>query len=104
MKPVRAWPTRLCAACLMLLLAVGLPAQAADNPGGSGDRATDMVVDLLVVRPLGLVATVAGTALTVVALPFTLPSGSVKASYQSLMAEPAAYTFERPLGEFESRD
>lgn len=101
MKPARTWPKRLCAGWLLV---VGLSAQAADIAGGTGDRATDMVVDLLVVRPLGLAATVAGTALTVVALPFTLPSGSVKESYQSLMAEPAAYTFKRPLGEFESRD
>jgi hypothetical protein len=89
---------------ISLLLLSAPPALAAEDPGGTGDKATDMVVDILVARPLGLAATVAGTALTVIALPFTLPSGSVQKSYESLVAEPAAYTFKRPLGEFESRD
>lgn len=66
----------------------------------SGDRATDMVVDALVMRPLGLAATVLGSALAVVALPFTLPSGSVEASARELILRPAEYTFKRPLGDF----
>jgi hypothetical protein len=40
----------------------------------------------------------------VVALPFTIPSGSVKESAQFMVVEPAEYTFKRPLGEFETRD
>jgi hypothetical protein len=59
-----------------------------------------MVVDLVVVRPLGLAATVIGTVLTVVALPFTLPGGNAGASAQELIVRPAEYTFNRPLGEF----
>jgi len=51
-------------------------------------------------RPLGLFATVAGTALTVVALPFTVPSGSVESSARELILKPAEYTFKRPLGDF----
>jgi hypothetical protein len=33
-----------------------------------------------------------------------LPSGSVNASVQALVVEPARYTFRRPLGEFDSGD
>ena len=66
----------------------------------SGDRATDMVVDVVVMRPLGLVSTVLGATLTVVALPFTIPSGSVEASARELIVKPAEYTFKRPLGDF----
>lgn len=66
----------------------------------SGDKATDMVVDAVVMRPLGLAATVVGTVLTVVALPFTIPSGSVEASARQLILRPADYTFKRPLGDF----
>jgi hypothetical protein len=86
----------------MLLLAATPPAAVADTI--SGDKATDMLVDVVVVRPLGLVTTVAGAALSVIALPFTLPSGSVNASVQALVVEPARYTFGRPLGEFDSGD
>jgi hypothetical protein len=59
-----------------------------------------MVVDVVVVRPLGLVATAIGTVLTVVALPFTIPSGSVEKSAHELIVRPAEYTFTRPLGDF----
>lgn len=89
---------------LALLLAMPFPGIADDANTVSGDRTTDMVVDVLVVRPLGLVTTAVGAVLTVVALPFTIPSGSVKESAQFMVVEPAEYTFKRPLGEFETRD
>lgn len=66
----------------------------------SGEKSTDMMVDALVIRPLGLAAMLVGTVLTVVALPFTLPSGSVESSARELIVKPAAYTFTRPLGDF----
>jgi len=80
--------------------AMPLCATAQQDDSVSGDRATDMVVDAVVMRPLGLVATVAGTVLTVAALPFTIPSGSVESSARQLILRPAAYTFKRPLGDF----
>jgi hypothetical protein len=94
----------LAAGLLALSLAVmPLAAAAQHDDTVSGDKATDMVVDVVVVRPLGLVATVVGTVLTVVALPFTIPSGSVEASAQHLIVRPAEYTFTRPLGDFSDR-
>ncbi len=81
-----------------LVLATASAAWAGDTV--SGDKATDMVVDALVMRPLGLAATVLGGALTVIALPFTLPSGSVEASARELIIRPADYTFNRALGDF----
>lgn len=90
-------------ACLLALVfaVMPLPSMAEDNNTVSGDKATDMVMDLVVVRPLGLAAIVIGTALTVVGLPFTLPGGSVGSSAQALIVKPAEYTFNRPLGEFQ---
>ncbi|HEX7971674.1 MAG TPA: hypothetical protein VF501_05590 [Thiobacillus sp.] len=93
----RALPAGLLALALAVM---PLAAVAQQNGTVSGDKATDMVVDAVVVRPLGLVATVIGTVLTVVALPFTLPSGSVEASARQLIVRPAEYTFTRPLGDF----
>jgi len=88
--------------CLVALMFAVAPlsATAENNDTVTGDKATDMVVDLVVVRPLGLAATVIGTVLTVVALPFTLPSGSVESSARELIVKPAEYTFNRSLGEF----
>ena len=92
---------RLKACLIALVIAVApLSATAENNDTVTGDKATDMVVDLVVARPLGLAATVIGTVLTVVALPFTIPSGSVESSARELIVKPAEYTFNRPLGEF----
>jgi len=78
---------------------------AAQQDGSiSGDKSTDMVVDAVVMRPLGLAATLVGAVLTVVALPFTIPSGSVESSARELIVKPAEYTFKRPLGGFSDGD
>ena len=66
----------------------------------TGDKGGDMLIDLIVMRPLGLATTVVGSAVFVLGLPFTLPSGSVSESACELVKRPAAYTFARPLGEF----
>jgi hypothetical protein len=93
--------SRLISGVLTLALVVmPLPAVAQPDETVTGDKAADMVLDAVVMRPLGLVATVLGAALTVVALPFTIPSGSVEASARELIVTPAKYTFKRPLGDF----
>ncbi len=66
----------------------------------TGDRGSDMAVDLVVARPLGLVATAIGAAGFVIALPFTLPSGSAGGTACEWIAAPFDYTFRRPLGDF----
>ncbi len=89
----------------MLLMAVCLAlvsGQAHAEAGAvSGDKGTDMVVDLVVMRPLGLAATVIGAVGFVVSLPFTIAGGNVGEVAQELVARPAAYTFTRPLGDFQ---
>lgn len=70
------------------------------NEPTTGDKGSDMLVDLVLVRPLGAVATVIGTAAFVISLPFTLPSGSADEAARELVGKPAEYTFNRPLGDF----
>jgi hypothetical protein len=60
-----------------------------------------MVGDALLARPLGLVATVAGFGLFIVASPFALISGSAGDAWDNMVAYPARFTFTRPLGDFD---
>ncbi len=59
-----------------------------------------MAVDLLLMRPAGIAATLAGSVIFVLALPFTLISGDTQHSLDKLIKEPGRYTFDRPLGYF----
>jgi len=57
-----------------------------------------MVGDLLVARPIGVVMTVAGTAVWLVSLPFTLLSGHASEAAGTLIGGPVETTFMRCLG------
>jgi len=92
---------------LVFLLAAALaftwaasPALAAEKKYITGeDRdAKAMMFDLVVLRPLGLVGLAVGTAFFIVSLPFSLLGGNTGEAAQKLVAEPAKYTFTRPLG------
>ncbi len=85
-----------------LLLCLSLLARAEEAPPVL-DRQGDMLLDVLVLRPLGLVATGLGAGVFVLTLPFTLPSGSMGDAACGLVADPLAYTFSRPLGDVENR-
>ncbi|HTO44803.1 MAG TPA: hypothetical protein VML56_12065 [Burkholderiales bacterium] len=69
--------------------------QALREPNGS-----EQFVDAVVGRPLGLFALAVGAATWVVSLPFTLPSQSAHSAAKGLVADPAQWTFGRPLGKF----
>lgn len=88
------------AACVALAAAPAAAQGVSPSDPVLGDPAADMVADLLIVRPLGLVGTVIGAAGFVLALPFTVPSGSVGDTGQTLVVRPFEYTFNRPLGDF----
>jgi hypothetical protein len=60
-----------------------------------------IAADVLVGRPACFVATVVGSAIFVVALPFAAMSKSTKKTAEALVTKPAKATFTRPLGEFE---
>ena len=67
----------------------------AKEPGGGA-----MVYDFAIVRPIGLAATVIGSAFWLVSLPFSALGDNADVATEKLVKEPAAYTFKRPLGEF----
>lgn len=59
-----------------------------------------IAADVLVARPACLAATVVGSAVFVLALPFAAMSGSVKKVGKTLVGGPARATFTRDLGDF----
>jgi hypothetical protein len=60
--------------------------------------AESMIADFVLLRPLGIVATGVGSVFFVASLPFSWPTGSLDAAFDKLVAEPASFTFARPLG------
>ena len=72
------------------------PGTPATSPSGEA-----VVVDVLIVRPFSLAALVIGSAISVVALPFALASGTTGTMYNRLVVEPYSYAVCRPLGDFD---
>lgn len=60
-----------------------------------------MTADIALARPLGAVATVAGLVIFIVSSPFSALGGNSQEAWNSLVASPADYTFNRPLGYFD---
>jgi len=89
-------------AAAALTLAAGV-AQAEDRNGiDDTPSAAAMAVDFVLVRPLGLVATVVGTGLFIAQLPFAIfRSDGVSVAAEKLVADPAEFTFHRPLGKMD---
>ena len=87
-------------AAAVLAFGVGTAqAQITDGSVDTAPSAVAMTADLLVVRPVSLVATVLGTAIFIIQLPLDLFTGKVAEPGRKLVVEPARYTFTRPLGE-----
>jgi len=61
----------------------------------------EIIPDVLIARPCGLVTIVLGSVLFVIALPVALPSGSVAAVGRKLVLDPVEFTFVRPVGNFD---
>ena len=78
----------------------GASAFAGSQTNNSDVTGSAMAADLILVRPLGIVATVLGCAVFIVSLPFSALGGNTKQASQKLVKEPAEFTFTRPLGAF----
>lgn len=92
-------------ATLLLLMSVTPVYAERDNAShtheGILSTGEKMVLDAVVLRPVGLLTTVAGSAVYVVSLPFSLLGGNEAEVREHLVNEPARYTFKRPLGDVE---
>jgi hypothetical protein len=90
MKPLARY---FLAAALTGLLATPAHAEVEDQPSAGA-----MVADVIVARPLGLVATTIGAAAFIVSLPFSALGGNVDQAADKLVMGPARETFVRCLG------
>lgn len=87
----------LLAAVMLSLAAVPAGAATMEQEPSS----TAIVFDVLITRPLGIVATAVGAAVFIVGLPFTIPTRSVGVAAEKLVADPLKFTFRRPVGEMD---
>jgi len=89
----------------LLLLTVSLLIGGLYSTGWAGDnlkRDDPMdqgwsLVDLLVARPLSVLAGVGGSAIFVVTLPFTIPSGTSNDAANMFIVQPFQFAFKREI-------
>lgn len=100
------WKIKSAVLSLAMVLAVaftGLPAAAMERgravQPSHGPSAAAMAVDAVLGRPFGLAATVVGTGLFFVSLPFSILGGNSDKAFEKLVVAPGRFTFARPLGE-----
>ena len=84
----------------MIFIPFGTSALAESKAVDGDVSAEAMAADFFIVRPLGIVASVLGTAVFIVCLPFSALGGNTKTACRKLVQDPAKFTFKRPLGEF----
>lgn len=82
-------------------LAAKNPIQAQLNSNKEPPDPVVMIVDLVIVRPLGLIGLIGGSAFFIVSLPFSALGGNTDDAWESLVVSPAEFTFIRPLGGFD---
>jgi hypothetical protein len=83
---------------LLILLTFSLVIGGLYSMGWSQENAIQdewNILDLLVARPLGIVAGIAGTGVFVLSLPFTIPTGSVDDAAKMFIVSPFKFSFVR---------
>ncbi|GAB1260922.1 hypothetical protein [Aurantivibrio plasticivorans] len=96
--------TPLSLKAMILVLSLSLCQWAFAQPAGSASQVREdpsmlaMSADLVVVRPVMFGVTVIGSALWLVALPFSAAGGNIKQTANTLVVGPAKNTFVRCLG------
>ncbi len=106
MQPPRTPSRTRHASARALLALLTLASIALANAPAFADeplRPGAVIYDALIERPIGLVETVVGLGVATVAYPVGLASHNSEAVVDRCIADPARYTFARPLGRFSKR-
>jgi hypothetical protein len=85
---------------LFTMICIGLVGFGSINTSRASQDPLDVVGDVALARPGCFLATIFGSVVFVVALPFAAASGTVKETADTLVVTPAKATFTRPLGDF----
>jgi hypothetical protein len=91
---------------LLLLLTVSLIMGSLYSTGWAGDTKDKWVredpvgqgwsaMDIIFARPLGIAAGIVGTAIFIVSLPFTIPTGGVADAADMFIVKPFQFSFTR---------
>jgi hypothetical protein len=90
------------AAALIIGLLLPAPAQAQSGGDAEAPRYVAVAFDAVVLRPLGLVATIVGVGLVGPAVVVSAPGGrdSIEEAWELFVLVPAKSVFKRPLGQF----
>ena len=86
---------------LLLVIGMCVSAFAQDLKVQDEASAESMMADFVFLRPLGIVATAVGVVFFVASIPFSAPTGSAGKAFDKLIADPAYFTFARPLGQID---
>ena len=100
MNKIRKQSMALLIIITLVFIPFGTSALATGQTVDNENSGALMTADLILARPLGIVATVLGCAVFIVSLPFSALGGNTKEASKKLIKEPASFTFVRPLGEF----
>lgn len=82
---------------IMLLVSTADYAKAA-NMKAVEASSPEILLDVVFLRPFGLVSTVVGTAVFLVTLPISIPTKSADNVASKMVYAPFNYTFRRPIG------
>ena len=99
---MQGWTKRslvLVMVALLVCTTTGFSALAQGQKPGEEATAEGMIVDFALLRPMGIISTAVGMVFFISSLPFSGPTGSIGIAFRKLVAEPASFTFVRPLGE-----
>ena len=84
----------------LIAVPFGQAALAQFRPDAQEPDAMAMMVDVFPVRALSFCGMVIGTAFFLLTIPVSYIAGNYEEAAEKMIAEPARYTFTRPLGEF----
>ena len=91
----------LVASCVLATLALADSGSVSDDSDEwSVERGWAAFGDVLLVRPLGTAVTIGGFGVFAVASPFAAMADATEEVFDTLVKEPADYTFNRDLGDF----
>lgn len=90
----------LCMLIMVSFLMVGFYSESLSwERWSKDDPVTDecMIMDIVLVRPLGVMAGILGSGLFVISLPFSIPTKSVDKVSEILIVKPFEFSFKRDL-------